>query len=281
MIDAQLRSLLLDLHGNTHKAEVSVDKFWNPFMPNGRLGLVEFRAVEMAPDASSLLAVHALWRALAAAFCRSPFRESLTEWGERLHGRCLSPSWLRHDLGEVLAYLGEHGFEFKSEWFDPLLDFRFPKLAEGKTGNVGWTLRHAAETWPLLGEQPSPLGGVVRCVDSSTERLELHFPSGARVAVIVNGRTVPLIDLPDGSACGAFRFRALELPVRLRPDVGSHLPVEIALHDPSSGVRSVWRYERSSNRNFTACAVPLREERCSDVTGEAATGELLDLLDGE
>ena len=43
MIDAILRNLLLDFHGNTHKAEVSVDKFFNPFMPNGRLGLVEFR----------------------------------------------------------------------------------------------------------------------------------------------------------------------------------------------------------------------------------------------
>ena len=281
MIDAQLRSLLLDLHGNTHKAEVSVDKFWNPFMPNGRLGLVEFRAIEMAPDAASLLAVHALWRALAAAFCRTPFRGSLTAWGERLHGRCLSPSWLRHDLGEVLAYLREHGFEFKAEWFDPLLNFRFPKLAEGRTGQADWTLRHAAETWPLLGEQPSPLGGVVRCVDSSTERLEIHVPSGSDVAVTVNGRPVPLITLPDGSACGAFRFRTLELPVRLRPDVGSHLPLEIAFHDPLSGVRSVWQYDRPSSEEFSACAVLLREERRPDVTIEKVDGELLDLLDGE
>lgn len=281
MIDAQLRSLLLDLHGNTHKAEVSVDKFWNPFMPNGRLGLVEFRAVEMAPDAASLLAVHALWRALAAAFCRIPFREPLRAWGERLHGRCLSPSWLRHDLGEVLAYLGEHGFGFETEWFDPLLDFRFPKLASGRTGQADWTLRHAAETWPLLGEQPSPLGGVVRCVDSSTERLEIHFPSGSRVAVTVNGRPVPLISLPDGSVCGAFRFRSLDLPVRLRPDVGSHLPLEIVLHDQLSGSHSVWRYERPGAEGFSVSAVLLREEGCPDATVEESTGELLDLLDGE
>jgi uncharacterized protein (DUF2126 family) len=181
----------------------------------------------------------------------------------------------------VIAYLREHGFEFKAEWFEPLLDFRFPKLAGGRTGQADWTLRHAAETWPLLGEQPSPLGGVVRCVDSSTERLEIHVSSGSNVAVTVNGRPVPLITLPDGSTCGAFRFRTLELPVRLRPDVGSHLPLEIVLHDSLSGESSVWRYDRPAAEEFLACAVLLREERCPDATIEKGIGELLDLLDGE
>lgn len=280
-IDAQLRSLLLNLHGNTHKAEVSIDKFWNPFLPNGQLGIVEFRAVEMAPDATSLLAVHALWRALAAAFCKTPYRTSLIDWRERLHGRYLTPAWLRHDLGEVLGFLKGQGFEFQPEWFEPVFDFRFPKIAEEKTEGTEWVLRHAAETWPLLGEQPSPEGGTVRCVDSSTERLEIHLPVGRRMAVTVNGRGVPLLDLPDGSASGSFRFRCMDLPVRLRPDIGSHLPLEIMVHDIIKGIRTVWQYDRPGDTGFAPRVSFLREERQTAPEVTQAVGELLDLLDGE
>jgi len=281
LIDAQFRSLLLDLHGNTHKAEVSIDKFWNPFMPNGRLGLVEFRAVEMSPDASALLSVHALWRALAAAFCKNPYGGSLIDWGERLHGRFLTPAWLRHDLEEVLGFLREHGFDFRPEWFEPVFEFRFPKIAGGQAGGTEWILRHAAETWPLLGEQPSPAGGTVRCVDSSTERLEIHLPGGRRIAVTANGRSVPLMDLPDGSAAASFRFRCLELPVRLRPDIGSHLPVEIAFEDTIEGTRAVWQYDRPGDAGFAARFLFLREERRTAHEMTEAVGELLDLLEGE
>jgi uncharacterized protein (DUF2126 family) len=243
LIDAILRNLLLDLHGNTHRAEISIDKFHNPFMPNGRLGLVEFRAIEMSPDLPSFLAVQSLWRALAASFATLPYREPLIDWKGRLHEDFLLPSRLEQNLAEVLAYLERGGFSFRMEWFDPFLRFRFPIIAEQAVGNGYLRLRRAAEPWPLLGEQPSPAGGVVRCVDSSTERLELHFGGLAgNLRVTVNGLPLPLKPHPEEGVLGAVRFRSVWLPTCLHPQVAPHTPLEIALLDGEEETLGVWHY---------------------------------------
>ena len=249
LIDGILRNLLLDLHGNTHKAEVSVDKFFNPFMPNGRLGLVEFRSIEMTPDAPMFLAIHALWRALAAAFVISPYNEPLIDWQGKLHDEFLLPSFLEQDLDRVLDYLARKGFSFDLEWFLPQLRFRFPILAEERTGNREWHLRRAIEPWPLLGEQPAPGGGLVRCVDSSTERLELRvFPSTEDTNVTpppvisVNGWQLPLTPHPAGGFVGAVRFRNILLPSCLQPQVPPHTPLLIQFSKESGSPLGEWHY---------------------------------------
>jgi len=254
LIDAILRNLLLDLHGNTHKAEVSVDKFFNPFMPNGRLGLVEFRSIEMTPDAPMFLAIHALWRALAACFVARPYTGSLVDWRGTLHDEFLLPSFLERDLDKVLSYLGKGGFQFDRAWFLPQLLFRFPIIAEEKAGDWDWHLRRAVEPWPLLGEQPSPGGGMVRCVDSSTERLELRvFPpkknrEGTSTPVIsVNGWHLPLTPHPAGGFVGAVRFRTIMLPSCLQPQVMPHTPLEIQFFLDSGVSLGMWHYHPVAN----------------------------------
>jgi uncharacterized protein (DUF2126 family) len=247
MIDAILRNLLLDYNGNTHKAEVSVDKFFNPFMPKGRLGLVEFRSIEMSPDIEQFLAIQALWRALAASFVTKPYQEPLVDWKGKLHDDFLLPFFLEEDLCKVIEYLNESGFSFERDWFLPHLKFRFPILAEEKAGDSLWHLRRALEPWPLLGEQPTA-SGLVRCVDSSTERLEIRLfaPSKDRkktpVTILVNGWNLPLHPHPKGGFIGAVRFRTFILPTCLHPQVLPHTPLLIQFFDDSGKNIGSWNY---------------------------------------
>lgn len=233
LVDRIFRNLLVDITGNTHRAEFCIDKLYSPDHANGRLGLVEFRAFEMPPHARMSLTQQLLMRALVALFWTKPYREKLTRWGTALHDQFMLPHFLGRDLADVARDLRQGGFDFEESWFAPHLEFRCPLVGTVIYDDIRLELRAAIEPWHVLGEEPGA-GGTARFVDSSVERLQVLVTgmNGTRHAVTCNGRPLPLrpTDRSDQFVAG-LRFRAWQPPHCLQPTIPVHTPLTFDLID--------------------------------------------------
>ncbi len=272
LYDLMFRDLLMDRSGNTHRAEISVDKLWNPFAGNGRLGLVEFRAFETHPQFSALALTGLFVRAILARLCAEPFREPFIRWAGVLHDRFFLPTFVWEDLESVCADLRAHGIPFDREWLRPLWEWRFPLLGRlsipNPDGGPARTVvfRQALEAWPLLGETPNA-GTVARTVDASMDRIEagLDDPKLAdQGLLLVNGLPCEFRAGGTRAACG-IRFRSFHLNPALHPHVPVHAPLLLEWVDRTSFsvmAAARWHIWNPRNQQYT--------ERPKD---EAAAGE--------
>jgi uncharacterized protein (DUF2126 family) len=237
LLDLILRNLLMDTLGNGHRAEISVDKLWNLYAPNGCYGLAEFRAIEMPPEPEMLMAVVALIRGLAAAFIKTPCTAPLKRWGATLHDNYTMPHFLAKDLREVLAFLNREGFDFAFDHFAPWFDFRFPVIGRLTHDGLEAEFRQAIEPWPLMGDA-SANGGTSRFVDASMDRIQIRLNPAAdanRYHLLANGVPVSFSnDEKEGTKVGAVRYRMFHFTPSLQPHIPAHSPLRFELVDTTT-----------------------------------------------
>jgi uncharacterized protein (DUF2126 family)/transglutaminase-like putative cysteine protease len=231
--DLLFRHLLVDVTGNTHRAEISIDKLFDWRTPHGRQGLVELRAFEMPPHPRMASAQMALVRALVAAFAAEPYAFPLVRWGTELHDRFLLPTWLWRDLEDVLSFLEDRGLALPRDAYRAFVELRCPRVGTLQASDVSVEIRNAIEPWHVLGEEPSG-AGTSRYVDSSVERIEVRADGlvEGRHELLANGLTLPLRATGTrGEKVAGVRFRAWAPPHSLHAHIGIHHPIRIDVVD--------------------------------------------------
>ncbi|MBF0277561.1 MAG: transglutaminase family protein [SAR324 cluster bacterium] len=270
-VDRSFRHLLIDVTGNAHRAEFCIDKLFSPDSYSGRQGLVEMRAFEMPPHPRMSLLQMLLLRALIACFWKKPYRQALIPWHTELHDRFMLPHFVREDFQDVLNYLKSQRYPFKSEWFAPFYEFRFPSYGTVQIGDTRLELRMALEPWNVLGEEVT-LQGTSRFVDSSVERLQIQLEgfTPSRYFLTCNQRKVPLRPTGTrGQYVAGIRFRAWDLPSALHPRIPVHSPLIFDLVD-ALNLRSIggctYHVSHPGGRNYETRPVNANEAEARRVS---------------
>lgn len=286
-----LAPFLCDAAGNSHRAEINIEKLWNPYLAGrGRLGLVEFRALRMQNSPERATALACLLRALVAMLARWQGPLALMDWGRELHQRFALPFYLEQDLEAVLQSLEQAGLGLDAPIREQLLRDEFRHW--GRVALPGCTLevRRALEFWPLLGDAASPeQGGGSRLVDASTTRIELRLRPSAGGAewdvwqVEAAGVLLPMRLERDGRGplkVFGLRYRSFAPAWGLHPMLGAQTPVRFLLHHREQAQAYAvslheWRPDGAAYEGLPADLSEAQRRRSERITVEALPRDAL------
>ena len=236
LVDRLFRNLLVDVTGNTHRAEICIDKLFSPDGADraARTGRVP-RLRDAARCAHEPRPAAAL-RALVAWFWREPLRGALRALG---HRACTTASCCRissgQDFCDVLDDLRAPATRFDPDWFDAQREFRFPVY--GAVEHAGVAAGAAPGARAVARARRGAAGGGDRALRRFIGRAAAGQGRAAstrrRHVVACNGRRVPL--RRDRAHGRIRRRRALQgLAAAERPapdDRRSHAPLTFDMID--------------------------------------------------
>ena len=280
-----LGPLLVDCAGNAHRAEVNVEKLWNPHIAahgtrHGRMGIIELRAVRMPERPAMLSALAVLFRSIVARLVVAHYRSPLVDWHDELHDRFALPGALSRDLRIVLGDLDEHGLGIPAQLRRELDAWRTPGIT-CRLGDATLTLRPALEFWPLVGDVASQERAGARIVDASTQRWEVSLDGVGPTRIAIAGRWAHLRAIGDGVRAVGVRRRVYQPSPGLHPGLPSTDPLVIEWSWAGRGQRvELWAWRPGGGPyaglpRDEADAISRRQERIKVRTFDgdvAATG---------
>ena len=214
LVDRLFRDLLVDVTGNTHRAEFCIDKLFSPDSADGAARPP--RAARVRDAAARAHEPHAAApppRARRALLEDARTRPSASRAGAP---SCTIASCCRSSSGRTSRTSSPScataGYPLEAAWFAPHFEFRFPKYGDFAARGIDIELRCALEPWHVMGEDGD------RGRNGALRRLLARAPAGAaspawrRSAIVItcNGRPLPL--QPTGPRGRARRGRSLSAP---------------------------------------------------------------------
>jgi uncharacterized protein (DUF2126 family) len=218
-----LAPLLVDASGNSHRAEINIEKLDNPsFGARGSMGVVEFRAMRMQATAPRMTAVAALLRLIALRLIKYPFTTLLQDWGQSLHTQHALPWFLHRDLQLVLKDLEDCGVPVGKQ-MQAMLTQDVPIRAQLHEQGATLEVRDSMEFWPLIGDVASQEKQSSRLVDSSIRRVEVRVtvPAGEDPGYMIAGRRRVNLLLPESGSSKQVWLRGIRYRI-FEPIHGFH-----------------------------------------------------------